>query len=104
MATIQLLKNLFTTPLSFSVSQTMTLLFASYTQLLLGLFTLVFFVVIQTKRVNENKFYLFAVRQPVLVQGIGIAVILSVAIFKISQAIYFGGLVDAGSQFIYFNF
>lgn len=98
-----LLKSLFTTPFNFNFSVLKSAIPVDVNKyLLIAEFFL--FAYIQSKRTDENSCYRFVTRQPVIIQGLCIAVILVTVIFTLSRAVYLGDNIDAGSQFIYFSF
>lgn len=102
MITLGMLKNLCRGPFNFSFD--ITGIFGSSIMAFAELLVLGVFVFVQAKRSDENNCYKVIKRQPFVVQGVTVGILLTVIIFVICKNIYSGGLVDGGSQFIYFKF
>lgn len=102
LVTLDMLKNLCRGPFNFSFD--IAGIFGSSTRFFAELLVLGFFVFIQAKRNDESNCYKVITRQPFIVQGVTIGILLTVIIFVICKNIYSGGLVDGGSQFVYFKF
>lgn len=66
--------------------------------------TTMVFVIVQSQRQYELKYYQLFRTQPILLQCGLLAIVLYMSIFAIANAITVAGSVDVGQQFIYFQF